>query len=127
MWNCAAAGTMSGTTTTMAEKMSIRQPTSSSSTLSTSRKAACECTNCDSHCEQPIGDAGVDEVGGQDGRRHDLHEDGADQRHRLARDGEQVALDVDVLVDEDLDDEDVERGERRDLGDDGEAAERAGR
>jgi hypothetical protein len=56
IWKCSPIGTISGTTTTIAEKMSIRQPTSSRNRFRIRRKTSGECTVFVTH---PIKDVGT--------------------------------------------------------------------
>src|SRR5213075_229209 len=92
--NARPSGTISGATTAMAEKMSIRQPTSSRNRLRPRRKTYLEWTfvRVDQIVGEPDGDA-----------EDDQH--AADQKRRAPQDPEEIAPQADVAVDHALDDE----------------------
>ena len=120
---CAAMGTMSGTTTTMAEKMSIRQPTTIRNRLSASRKTHRRLDVRAHPLRHLCRHLRVDQVVGEaDGDGQD-DEDAADQRNRVAHDPAHVAEGVEFTLDERLDEQREQRRERRRLAPSWRAAE----
>ena len=111
-----------GETTRIAEKMSMRQPTTIRKRLRRRRKTNFECTQGLDPGREGGGHVGVDEVEGEAPRGGDDHEGAADYREGLAEGGDELPR-PELALDEGFDDGDVEDREGAYLAQAGEAGE----
>ncbi len=108
-----AMGVISGTTTMIAEKMSIIIPTMIRKRFSTTRNIVPTADERPGDLEQPLRDFLVHEIVGEPHGSADDHQDGADQEHALLHHPGDIREELEVPVNKHLDDKHVEGGDRR--------------